>query len=56
MGCTTLNIASGNNFQLYFPVLPFSTELQDSKELTLNLFNVVIPSMSFDSTPISWQG
>ena len=56
MGCTSFNIASGNNFQLYFPVLPFSTVLQDSKDLTLNLFNTIIPSMSFDSTPISWQG
>ena len=56
MGCTLFNVASGNNFQLHFPVLPFSTTLQDSKDLTLNIHNVVIPSMSFDSTPISWQG
>lgn len=56
MGCTSFNMATGNNFQLYFPVLPFSSKLQDSKDLTLHLFNTIIPSMSFDSTPISWQG
>lgn len=54
--CSNLNIASGNNFQLHFPVLPYSKDLQDSKDLVLHVYGAILPGVNFDATPHSWQG
>jgi hypothetical protein len=48
MSIYSINPASGNNFQLIFPVLPFSSDLFDSKQLILQLINTGIPGLSFD--------
>lgn len=56
MACSNLNLGSGNNFQLYFPVLPFSSTIQDSKDLSIHVYGSIIPGVNFDSTPHSWQG
>lgn len=52
----SINPASGNNFQLIFPVLPFSSDLFTSKQLILQLINTGIPGLSFDKNTSDWNG
>lgn len=49
-----LNFASGNNFQLIFPKLP--TEDNVDRKLVLNIFDTVIPGISFAENKMNWQG
>lgn len=56
MGCFPINQSSGNNFELSFPKLPFSSTLNDSKKLTLHLYNTILPGCSFNVDELNWQG
>lgn len=56
MSKSILNTASGNNFQLFFPVMPFSNTIKDSRDLTLHIFGSVLPGVTLDVSPASWQG
>lgn len=51
-----LNKANGTNFRLVFPVLPTETLFSANKELTINIFNIIIPSISLDQSEQRWQG
>jgi len=44
----SINPSSGNNFQLVFPTLPFTSDLVYSKQLSLQLFNTGIPDLSLN--------
>jgi hypothetical protein len=45
--CINLNKASGNNFQIVFPLLPFEDSIFKTKELVLNIYDTVLPGMNF---------
>jgi len=53
---SSLNKASGQNYKLIFPKLPFSSDLEDSSILTLNIHSTVLPSISMTSTQMDWMG
>lgn len=54
--CINLNKASGNNFSIVFPVLPFEDSFFKSKELILNIYDTVLPGMNFTPSEMEWQG
>ena len=53
---TTLNKSTPSNFQLIFPKLPTEVTLSASKELTLNIYSTLIPSVSIEVTEMPWRG
>lgn len=55
-GLNNLNKSTASNFELYFPLVPTGERIRDSKGLTLNIFQTVIPSITLQSTPVEWQG
>ena len=52
----TLNKSSPSNFQLFFPKLPTEISLEATKELTLNIYSTIVPSLSLDVTSMPWMG
>ena len=56
--CTTenLDVTNAQNFKLVFPILPVSTDLNDNKNLTLNIFSTVLPSVTLNTEERGWQG
>ncbi len=51
-----LNKATPSNFELIFPKVPTSENIQDMQGLTLNIHTTVIPSLTLDTEEINWQG
>ena len=51
-----LNKSSPQNFEIIFPKIPTESRVSSSEELTLNIFQTVIPSVSLESEERSWQG
>jgi hypothetical protein len=49
-----LNLASANNYQLIIPKLPADIDIDRS--FVLNIYETVIPAISFGENIISWQG
>lgn len=49
-----INLASGNNFQLSFPVIPGNDKID--RLLTLNVFETIIPDVTFSEDMQHWQG
>jgi hypothetical protein len=45
-----------SNYQLVIPLLPSETTLGATDELTLNIFETVIPGLSLDIIETMWQG
>ena len=52
----SINPSSGNNFQLVFPTLPFTSDLVYSKQLSLQLINTGIPDLSLNKDILNWNG
>lgn len=50
------NRSTSTNFQIIFPKLPTSSNLTDSKELTLHIFGAVIPGVSVELIEGNWMG
>jgi len=49
-----INSASDNNFNLIFPVLP--NDINIDRTLTLNVYETLIPEISFTEDIENWQG
>lgn len=56
MTTANLNKATATNYKLALPVLPSETTLEATRELTLNIYGTVIPSVSLDQNESRWQG
>jgi hypothetical protein len=57
MGLSTgLNKSVPSNFQLVFPVLPAEVSIETSRELTLNVYGSVIPSINLENLEVGWLG
>jgi len=41
---------------LVFPVLPSELGLEKSRELTLNIYGTIVPSLTLEDLEVSWQG
>jgi hypothetical protein len=48
MSITNLNKTSPANYQLVFPKLPFQDSIESSNQLTLNIYNTLIPSLTLE--------
>ncbi len=53
---TNLNKTTSTNYQLGIPLLPTERTLDATKELVLNIFGTIIPSVSLDQSESKWQG
>jgi len=53
---TNLNKATPTNFELIFPMVPMGENIRETQGLTLNIHTTVIPSLTLDTTDVSWQG
>lgn len=53
--CEVFQPQTGDNFQLIFPELPISTNLEDGKYLTLSIYDTIIPGLDFDEEELDWQ-
>lgn len=51
-----LNKATSTNYELFFPKVPVSMNITDSKDLSINISETVIPSISLETTEVNWQG
>lgn len=47
---------SGDNFKLLFAKLPISDDLEGGKDLSLSIYNTIIPGLGFSSEELGWQG
>jgi len=56
MSKTNLNKSSPQNFELIFPVIPTIGNIKESNELTLNIYQSVIPSLTLSDMEVNWQG
>jgi hypothetical protein len=48
MSLSNLNKTSPANYQLVFSKLPFLDSIRESNELTLNIYNSIIPSLTLE--------
>lgn len=53
---TIIDKSNPTNFQLVFPLVPGASDINANNELTLNIFNTVIPSVGADIQQSNWQG
>jgi len=51
-----LDKSGPSNYQLIIPLLPSETTLGATEELTLNIFETVIPGLTLDILEQTWQG
>jgi hypothetical protein len=51
-----LNKASSFSFELVFPLIPIQTEVRANEELTLNIYETVLPGVTLDVERRRWQG
>ena len=51
----TMGKSTPTNFKLIFPKFP-NVDEQGEKELTLNIFETVIPSLTLETVDMNWQG
>jgi hypothetical protein len=51
-----LNKASSFSFELTLPVIPSQRELAPNEELTLNIFDTIIPGLTLGLEENRWQG
>ena len=51
-----LNKATGQNFQLIFPLIPTERTIRDSEILTLNIHGTVLPSITISTFESHWMG
>jgi hypothetical protein len=56
MNNTNLDKANATSFELVFPKIPTEKGIRASEELTLNIFETIIPSVSIDANEQNWQG
>lgn len=56
MSLSNLNKTSPANYQLVFSKLPFLDSIRESNELTLNIYNSIIPSLTLEMQEQHWQG
>ncbi len=56
MSITNLNKTSPANYQLVFPKLPFQDSIESSNQLTLNIYNTLIPSLTLEMNEQHWMG
>lgn len=56
MTIQNLNKTSPANYQLVFSKLPFEDKLEDSNNLTLNIYNTIVPSLTLEMVEQSWMG
>jgi hypothetical protein len=51
-----VNKSSPTNFELVFPKLPTETNLAATNELSLNIFQTILPSLTLDGEEQNFQG
>jgi hypothetical protein len=51
-----LNKANPQNYEIIFPKIPTEETMEGSTELTINIYESVIPSLTMEATPRYWQG
>lgn len=60
MAFPVMSKATPSNFELFFPKIPTAETVENSlcstAELTLNIFGVVLPSITLPPIDVNWQG
>ena len=60
MSFPVMSKATPSNFELFFPKIPTAKTIENnicsSAELTLNIFGVILPSVTVPPLEIDWQG
>jgi hypothetical protein len=53
---TNLNKSQSSNYQLVIGMIPTESSLQATRELTLNIFGTVLPSINIAQNLVYWMG
>ena len=53
---TNLNKSQSSNYELVLTKLPTETTIEATKELTLNIFGTILPSIDIAQNPVYWLG
>lgn len=51
-----LNKGTACNYELIFPLLPNKKSVSENKELILNIYGTIIPSIALETTESKWEG
>lgn len=52
---TVIDKSTPQNFKLIFPKIPVVSKVIEMKELSLNIFDTIIPSLNLEFTDATWQ-